>query len=263
MPFTSPKRKISDTENKLRILLCLDRLGLVTQEQLWPFVARLELMEYVPFCMFVDELLMDGAIAAGSHALSGMLYLTAAGRQQLELFSSKVVHADQQRIVSAAPKYARQLSERRQVRAVYERSEGKRFRASGTVRESDVPTLIVRMSSADQALVEHAVNNFESVVSQLLTRLYTLPLVQPETAAPEAVSQEEAMADAAADQARLCAFGGPERAAVVKLSHSEAAYTLLLLLPSEDMAWAWAHAAMNTGEALAQEITGMFRSCPL
>lgn len=263
MPFTSPKRRISDSENKLRILLCLDRLGLVTQEQLWPFVARLEFMEYVPFCMFVDELLTSGAIAAGSHALSGMLYLTAAGRQQLELFSSKVVHADRQRIVKTAPEYARRLSDRRQVRAVYERSDEGVFRASGTVCESDVPTLIVRISSPDQSLVENAVNNFESVVSQILTRLYTLPLGQPDAPAPEAENEEQALAGVTPSQARLCAFGGPERAAVIQLSHQEAAYTLLLLLPSEEMAWAWAHAAMGMSEPLAQELTGMFRSCPL
>ena len=49
MPFLSPKRKISDTENKLRVLCCLDALGMATQDQLWPFVAQLELMEYLPF----------------------------------------------------------------------------------------------------------------------------------------------------------------------------------------------------------------------
>lgn len=263
MPFTSPKRRISDTENKLRILLCLDRLGLVTKEQLWPFVARLEFMEYVPFCMFADELLMDGAIAQGSHALSGMLYLTAAGRQQLELFASKVVHADRERIVQNAPEYARQLSQRRQVRAVYERPEENLFRACGTVCESDVPTLILRIASADQALVENAVSHFETVVSQILTRLYTLPLPAASTSPPSPVSQEEALACGDAGKALLCAFGGPERAAVVHLDGSEANYTLLLLLPSEEMAWSWAHAAMQLGSSLAEEITGMFRVCPL
>ena len=72
MPLFSPKRKISDAENKLRVLLCLDALGLAALDELWPFVARLELMEYMHFCLLVDELAKDGAIAQGSHALSGV-----------------------------------------------------------------------------------------------------------------------------------------------------------------------------------------------
>ena len=55
MPLSSPKRKVSDAENKLRVLCCLDALGMATQEQLWPFVAQLELMEYIPFCMFLCQ----------------------------------------------------------------------------------------------------------------------------------------------------------------------------------------------------------------
>ncbi len=47
MPFLSPKRRVSDAENKLRLLLCLRALGMATSDQLWPFVAGLELMEYL------------------------------------------------------------------------------------------------------------------------------------------------------------------------------------------------------------------------
>ena len=128
MPFLSPKRKVSDAENKLRILFCLDKLGMATQEQLWPFVAQMELMEYIPFCMLVDELRSDGAIASGVHAMAGSLFLTAAGRQQLALFSGKMVHADQERIRQEAPEYAQHLSQRRLVRAAYELSQGGVYR---------------------------------------------------------------------------------------------------------------------------------------
>ena len=55
MPLLSPKRRVSDVENKLRVLFCLKALGLVTQEQLWPIVARMELMDYLPFCLLLDE----------------------------------------------------------------------------------------------------------------------------------------------------------------------------------------------------------------
>ena len=56
MPLFSTRRKISDTENKLRLLYCLNALGMATQEELWPFAAQLDLMDYVPLCVYLDEL---------------------------------------------------------------------------------------------------------------------------------------------------------------------------------------------------------------
>ena len=54
MPEGFAKRHISDAENRLRLLLCIDALGLCTREELWPFVAKLELMEYMPMCLYLD-----------------------------------------------------------------------------------------------------------------------------------------------------------------------------------------------------------------
>ena len=77
MPFLSPKRRVSDAENKLRLLLCLRALGMATSDQLWPFVAELELMEYLPYCLLLDELKKDGEVAQGRCALEGVLYPAA------------------------------------------------------------------------------------------------------------------------------------------------------------------------------------------
>ena len=65
MPFLSPKRRVSDAENKLRLLLCLRALGMATSDQLWPFVAELELMEYLPYCLLLDELNRSGRLRPG------------------------------------------------------------------------------------------------------------------------------------------------------------------------------------------------------
>lgn len=262
MPFLSPKRKISDTENKLRVLFCLDKLGMATQEQLWPFVAQLELMEYIPFCMFVDELLSDGAIASGTHAMEGCLFLTAAGRQQLELFSGKMVHADKERITREAPAYAQSLSDRRQVRAAYELSQDGGYRAMGTVCEGDVPTLLLRIKARDERLIERFVRKFPSVAAQLLAQLYLLPLAEGGAAMPDVCAQEQALEAAAPDQPALCAYGGREHAAVVQLGDSTVQYTLLLLLPSAEMAWGWAQSAQEDGEKLAGKLTALFEAKP-
>ena len=76
MPEGFAKRHISDAENRLRLLLCIDALGLCTREELWPFVAKLELMEYMPMCLYLDELLRDGSLMEGQHAVQGVLFLT-------------------------------------------------------------------------------------------------------------------------------------------------------------------------------------------
>lgn len=119
MPFLSPKRRVSDAENKLRLLLCLRVLGMATSDQLWPFVAELELMEYLPYCLLLDELKKDGEVAQGRCALEGVLYLTPKGEKTLSLLRDKLTHTDCRRIREAAPAYAAGLNERRQAAAAY------------------------------------------------------------------------------------------------------------------------------------------------
>ena len=260
MPFHSPKRRISDTENKLRVLFCLDAIGMATQEQLWPFVAQLELMEYLPFCMFVDELLHDGALAVGSHGHESVLYVTQAGKEQLALFAGKVVHADQERIRRFAPAYAAQLSARRQINAAYERTEGGWYRAVCTVREDDVPILLLRVATRDRRVADAAVDGFRSCAPQLLTLLYTVPCDPSTQNTPAALEQEDALREAASGRIALCAFGGRKHSAAVCLTDGENRYTMLLLLPDAAMAWGWAQAAHNAGERLAKKITAVLFS---
>ena len=260
MPLSSPKRKVSDTENKLRVLCCLEALGMATQEQLWPFVARLELMEYVPFCMFVDELQKGGSIAKADHALEGMLYLTVEGQQLLKLFSNRLVHTDRERIHQAAPEYAAQLTARRQVQAGYELAPEGRCCAACAVREDDVPTLVLRMDSADCALVENAVQHFRELVPRLLTLLYTIPFLSCQEDSPAPETQQQCMLNVRPGSPALCAFGGREHAAVVRVEDETTAYTLLLLLPDAALAWGWALAADQMGAKLAQRITGVLEN---
>ena len=258
MPLFSPKRKISDTENKLRVLYCLDALGMATLDQLWPFVAQLELMEYIPLCLFVDELRADGAVAAASHALEGALYLTAQGHKQLDLFLGKLVHADKERIRKAAPEYVSRMSARRQAQAVYEGEADGMFRAACTLREDDVPALMLRITSPDSTLVDRAVKGFRSCVPHLMSLLYTLPFEPQAEDLPAALPMEEALSAAQPNQPALCDFGGRACAAVVRAAHETTQYTLLLLLPDERLAWGWALAAQQSG--LGERLTRLIET---
>lgn len=255
MPFRSPKRRVSDAENKLRLLLCLRALGMATSEQLWPFVAGLELMEYLPFCLLLDELQKDGEVAEGRYALKGVLYLTPRGEKTLSLLRDKLTHTDCERIRAAAPTYAAGLNERRQASAAYRRAEPGRYRARGTVREGDVPALVLDVNTPDEALARAAVRGFRSCAPRLLTLMYTLPFEDGGRPLPVAGSQEEALRAAAEGRLALLAYGGREHAAAVSLREGENAYAVLLLLPTREAAQGWAEAACGSAEALARQVT--------
>lgn len=258
MPLFSTRRKISDTENKLRLLYCLNALGMATQEELWPFAAQLDLMDYVPLCVYLDELRSDGAVTSGSHALEGVLYLSTAGEQQLSLFLSKLPPADRERIDAAAGPYREKLSTRKQVRAAYAPPPEGGFGAALTMREGDVPTLFVRLSTQDERLAEKAVRGFAACAPLVLNLLYTVDLKPGEKPVPAALSQDEAIAQAAPGHPALCAFGGREHAAVVQLEDELSCYTVLLLLPTAELAWEWAQSADGAGRAIASALNVLF-----
>lgn len=259
MPLSSPKRKVSDVENKLRVLLCLKAIGMATQEQLWPFVARLELMEYIPFCLLLDELKLNGSVAQGVGAVSGMLYLTAEGERTLELFGRKLVETDRRRILLEAPAYAARLNERRHLQAAYERPEGERFRALCAVKEEDVPTLLVRAASPNSALTKQLVKDFAALAPRLMALLYALPPAKDASALP-LVSPAQALEEAAPAQPRLCCYGGANYGAAVQAEQEGHAYTLLLLWPDAASAQSWAISADRLGPMLAEKLTGLIQN---
>ena len=74
-------------------------------------------MEYLPYCLLLDELKKDGEVAQGRCALEGVLYLTPKGEKTLSLLRDKLTHTDCRRIREAAPAYAAGLNERRQAAA--------------------------------------------------------------------------------------------------------------------------------------------------
>ncbi|MDD3214346.1 MAG: hypothetical protein PHY64_11765, partial [Eubacteriales bacterium] len=81
MPIQSPPRKVSETENMLRLLLCVDTLESVTSTQLWMFVAEQELMDYISMRLCLHKLMMAGELETGGGALGEQLFLTDRGRE--------------------------------------------------------------------------------------------------------------------------------------------------------------------------------------
>lgn len=258
MPEGFAKRHISDAENRLRLLLCIDALGLCTREELWPFVAKLELMEYMPMCLYLDELLKDGSLMEGQYAVQGVLFLTGGGREALELFQRRMPRSDRDRILLAAPQYVAQLSEKRQIRTAYELADRGRYRLSCSVTEGEHPTLFLRIDTDSKRLCEAASRHFRQCAARLITRLYTLPPAAEAVQPRRTDNLEEALKTACPGEPSLCLFGGQEAAGAVCLHTGKTNLFLSLLLGREQDARQWLASVEHT-EGLAEELTAMLR----
>lgn len=263
MPLSYSERRVSDAENRLRLLYCIEALGLVTQEQLWPFVARLELMTYVDMCLYLDDLIRDGSLVKGRQAAKGALCLTDGGLQALSLFKKRMPAADRAQIDQAAPAYASALAEKRQVKAVYELAAQGRSRAACSITEGDLPTLLIKLDTSREALAAAAVQRFAQRAPKLLTLLYTLPQsrqsveIAKDTPLGDGLDAGRLLSAVAPDKPLLHAFSSREVAAAFLAANAETELRLLLMLPSRAMAQSWLNDAFPQRDALLKALCAL------
>lgn len=249
------RTRVSDMEYRLRLLYCVELLQPISPDQLWPFMAQQELMDYVSMCLYLAELRTGGALAEGQHALSGMLYLTAEGRRQLELFLHRMPLSIRERIRREAPSFQQALKERQYLRVHWEPvGDGCRGLLC-TIQDGELPTLLLRLVTSSKALADSVAANFRQRASRLLLMLYTrglmLNVTQEDTLnspAPDLPCQptaQAAMEAAMPEQAYLCAYGPKEQLAAICLPGGESRLQLALMLPGRTEACQWAHSAMN------------------
>ncbi len=255
MPDSFFRKRVSDMEHRLRLLYCIGEMEPIGPDQLWPFVAQLELMDYVSMCLYLDELRQSGALAEGEHALKGLLFLTGEGRRQLELFLTRMPLSDRERIRREAPAYQQALKERQYLRVMWEPVGEGRHGLLLTVQENETPTLLMRVVTENRQVAESIAANFREQASRLLLMLYARglmlnvvtsePLRSPAPALPCQPTGEAALAAATPEQAYLCPYGLKEQLAAICLGSGETQLRLALLLPGQTEARQWAHAAMN------------------
>ena len=221
MSFTPPMRKVSDAENKLRLLYCVRALQQVAEAQLWPFVASLDLMEYIPMQLFTHELLSGGDLVLGEQALSGTISLTPKGQETLGLFAHRIMASDRERIDRAAPAYRAQIAKRRHIRAVYESAREGDYRMLFSLSDGVLPTLELRMETASREYATRSLRLFEEKAAAILIYLYGLDLSWPESAGAAPLAEPTVTTHSPQEHAITTAF-----------SVDGAAFVLMLLLPS-------------------------------
>ncbi len=232
MAFKTPRRRVSDAENKLRLLCCVQALQQVTEAQLWPFVASLELMEYVPMQLLLHELLDSGDLEEGSQALSGRLSLSKQGQEQLRLFGHRVMASDQEAIQKAAPAYRMRMQKQRQVRAAYESASAGDYRVLFSIQEGEVPTLSLRAQTDSGEWAAESIRHFDAGAPKVLVYLYGL------------CSQAESAPSAdvftgGVDKGDIESHSPHEHTVRVGFAAPAATFDLALLLPSLETARAF------------------------
>ena len=249
MPITSPPRKVSETENMLRLLLSVDALDSVTSAQLWTFAAEQELMDYVSMRLCLYKLLAAGELETGEGALTDQLLLTDRGREALSLFGRRLPADVRERICAAAPAYRLRVERARQVQAVYEMARPNDFRLNLSVCEGDLPTMRLRMETANRTLAGNAIHRFAAHAAEATTYLYTL--------AEQALSASQG-ADVPTE-AGVTEHSNHEYTARVVLPCKRAQFTAELLLPTRKAAGALvaALAAPEAARSAAEALLGI------
>jgi len=212
MPASPPTRSVPDVENKLRLLYCVAALEQVSEEQLWPFIASLDLMDYLSMQLLLHDLIDSGVMTIGQQAFEGMLTLSPQGKEVLDMFSNRIMFSDKQRITKAAIGYRSELKGHKQVQAVYEAALEGQYRVLLSLQDGEIPTLTIRLTTAVREYAAYSLHAFEKSVSTILLTLYNLAMependMEPSTSPPALTT------------------------------HSPHEHTLLALLATEDVAF--------------------------
>jgi len=241
MALQSPPRKVSETENMLRLLWCVDALESVTSTQLWTFAAEQELMDYVSMRLCLHKLLTAGELETGEGSLKEQLFLTDRGREALSLFGARLPADVQESICKAAPSFRVRIARNRQVHAVYEIARPNDYRLNLSVCEGDLPTIFLRMATINRTLASKALHRFEAHAAEVTTYLYTLAeqamqvdsQIQSIPPPPDAIKEHSAV----------------EVTARVILVGKKARFSVELLLPSRKAAERFIYALTPAEEA--------------
>lgn len=229
MPIQSPPRKVSETENMLRLLLCVDTLESVTSTQLWMFVAEQELMDYISMRLCLHKLITAGELETGGGALGEQLFVTDRGREALSLFGTRLPGDVRMRISIAAPEFRGRVLRNQHVHAAYEIARPNDYRLNLSVYEGDLPTVRLHMETRNRSLAARTIHRFMPYASQVTTYLYGL--------AEQAVAEPEKGGEIPAEA--ITEHSGSEYTAKVAVIGKKAHFDIELLLPTRRAAEAF------------------------
>lgn len=113
----------TEEEDKLVLLLALDRLGGCTEEQLLRFVVETGLMAQFRFFLALGGLKETGFVREASHVEGMLLILTPEGRQSVELFGSQIRASQEQKLADNVKSWRRRIRDEQQMPADWKETD--------------------------------------------------------------------------------------------------------------------------------------------
>lgn len=246
------KRIVSESEYRLRLLFSLNQLGMCRQDELWPFLAELELMEYMPFCEYLSELVDSGEI---SSLPFGNLFVTKKGQESIALFASRIPSSLRSAIIKKAPGYTKALADHKQVKAGYEPSVlSDHGCVYGQYYEDAVPILLVKMDTCREGLCQSFVMRFSEKLPLILPLLNGVPFGTDD----DLSISNQAFLLAEKGHPMLIELEESKYAAVVCLQSSDTEFHIQLLFHNKNKACAWARGADDFGVQLVGQMISIF-----
>lgn len=249
MPIQSPKRNVSEAEQKLLLLFLLQLLEPVAAEPLWQFASGWKLLDdYIAFRLALHELEEDGEAARGEHALEEQLFLTERGREALRLFGDRVPASARDTARTHAEAFKRQQQRRREVSAVYETASRGAYTVLLGLNEGEVSTLRLRVRTDRQTVARDCMQRFAGAASALLGLCYLeLPVAEADAPLREGFAVEAVSATEFLAHCRLPSAG-------------HAQIELWLLFPTPESARAFVCGAQARAQTLAERLLRILRA---
>ncbi len=113
----------TEEEDKLVLLLALDRLGGCTEEQLLRFVVETELMAQFRFFLALGGLREAGFVREARHVEGMLLILTPEGRQSMELFGSQIRASQEEKLAGNVKTWRRRIRDEQQMPADWKETD--------------------------------------------------------------------------------------------------------------------------------------------
>lgn len=138
------------TENRLILLLILDKLGACSAQQLLTFTAEGEIMDYIELQIGLADLTDAGMLRTREHEIGKLYSLSQSGRDTLSMFIGHIPNSRRERVEALCGGWKARISREKHVLADW-REEGDGFVVRLRLLEQDMTLLDLRLNVPTRA----------------------------------------------------------------------------------------------------------------
>lgn len=172
MKKNRPYNLTNEIENKLTLLYIIHIIGMVSKEELWPFVTEEMTISYIDMCIFLDKFIDEQTVEMGHGKFANSFMLTTKGEQIIDSLSDIIPASKKLKIDSHAKIHTKNISDQQKIRVVHQSSLNGWHRVSLIILEEDFPTLECYFETTSDDAIQLFIANAKQNASKLLILLY-------------------------------------------------------------------------------------------